>query len=92
MLDLGNLRLASIYIKRFVSQSVRLSVCDVLFVPGGQTICLSPGGQTFFVGGGGGFDDVDEEIDVSKANFPVSEANILVSEVSKLSVVARIGP
>ena len=33
----------SIYIKRCVSPSV----CDVLFVPGGQTICLSPGGQTF---------------------------------------------
>ena len=48
------------------------------------------GGQTFFVGGGGGFRDVDEEIDVSEANFPVSEANILVSEASKLSAGARI--
>ena len=26
------------------------------------------GGQTFFVGGGGGFDDVEEEIDVSEAS------------------------
>ena len=35
-----------IYIKRFVREvwDVR---CHVLFVPGGQTICLSPGGQTF---------------------------------------------
>ena len=33
--------------------------------------------------GGGGFDDIDEEIDVSEANFPVSEA-------SKLSAGARI--
>ena len=40
-------------------------------------------GQTFFLGGSGGFDDVDEEIDVSKAN-------ILVSEASKLSAGARI--
>ena len=54
--------------------------------PRGQTICLSPGGQTFlthrrgggdiFVGGGGGYVDVDEEMDVSKA--------------SKLSAGARI--
>ena len=41
------------------------------------------GGQTFYVGGSGGFDDVDEEIDVSEANF-------LVSEASKLSAGARI--
>ena len=67
----------------------------VLFVPRGQTICLSPGGQTFsthtgggdkhfsttggggtnifalrggqtfFVGGSGGHDDVDKEMDGS---------------------------
>ena len=101
---------------------VRLCV-TLLFVPGGQTICLSPGdkhflhteeggtnishtqegggtnifhtqegGQTFFthrggtnifVGGGGSYDDEDEEIDVS-------EANIFVSEASKLSAGARI--
>ena len=56
--------------------SVRPSVLPLLFVPGGQTICLSPGGQTFFThrrGGdkhfiGGGFDDVDVEMDVSEAN------------------------
>ena len=47
-------------------------------------------GQTFFVGGGGGFGDVNEEIDVSEANFLVSEANISVSEASKLSAGARI--
>ena len=41
------------------------------------------GRQTFFVGGSGGYDDVDEEIEVSKANF-------LVSEASKLSAGARI--
>ena len=47
--------------------------------------------------GGGGFDDVEEEIDVSEENFLVSEANIfvseaniLVSEESKLSIGARI--
>ena len=33
------------------------------------------GGQTFFVGGGGGYDDVDEEIDVSEANIYVSKNN-----------------
>ena len=38
------------------------SVCDVLFVTGGQTFLLWKGGQTFFVGGGGGNDD---EMDVS---------------------------
>ena len=54
-----------------------MCVCvTLLFVPGGQTICLSPGeqifiihsrggGQTFFVVGGGGRDEVDEEIDMS---------------------------
>ena len=40
------------------------------------------GGHTFFVGGGAGYDDVDEEIDGSKASFFVSEANIFVSEFS----------
>ena len=35
------------------------------------------------VGGGGGYDNVDEDIDVSKASISVSEAN-------KLSAVARI--
>ena len=88
---------------------------NALFVPWGQTICLSPtqergggkhlsqtgggdkhfyieggtnilpgqGGQTFYVGGGGAYDDDSEEMDVSEANF-------LVSEASKLSVGARI--
>ena len=50
------------------------------------------GGQKFYVGGSGGYDDVDfdKEIDVSKANFLVSKANIFVSEASKLSTGARI--
>ena len=39
--------------------------------------------HTFYVGGGVGYDDVDEEMDLS-------EANILVSEVSKLSAGAGI--
>ena len=43
------------------------------------------GGQTFYVRGVGGYDDVDEEMDVSEAKFFVSEANISVSEASKLS-------
>ena len=33
------------------------------------------GGQTLFVGGGGSYDYVDEEIDVSESSFLVSEAN-----------------
>ena len=33
--------------------------------------------QTFYVGGSGGYDDVDEEMDVSKANFLVSNASKL---------------
>ena len=40
-------------------------------------------GQTFFVGCGGGYDDVDELMNVS-------EANIVLSEASKLSAGARI--
>ena len=44
------------------------------------------GAQTFFVG----YDDVDEEMDVSEANFLVSEGNISVSKASKLSAGARI--
>ena len=32
------------------------------------------GVQTIYVGGIGGYDDVDEGIDVSKANIPVREA------------------
>ena len=60
---------------------------------GGQTFlhfCIKGGGQTFFVGGGGAYDDVDEEMDVSKGNFLVSEANIYMSKASKLSAGARI--
>ena len=63
-----------------------------LFVPqghnttgegGGTNIFASSGGGTnIVVGGSGGYDDVDEDINVSKASF-------LVSEVSKLSAVAR---
>ena len=133
----------SIYIKRFVSESVSESVCPLLFVPGGQTICLSPGGQTFFThrwgGGTNNFDiwrggqtfftqrggtnifatqggtnifatqgggtniftlrgggqtfyvkDVGGDDDVDGEEEDVSEANILVSEASKLSAGARI--
>ena len=45
------------------------------------------GGQTFYAGGSGGYDDndVEEEMDVSKANFLVSKVNIVVSEASKLN-------
>ena len=46
---------------------------------GEQTFFTHRGEGTFFVVGGGGYDDVDEEIDESKANFYVSKANILVS-------------
>ena len=59
---------------------------------GGRTNIFASrgGGQIFFVGGSGGYEDVDEEIDVSEAGFLVSEANIFVSEASKLSTGARI--
>ena len=57
---------------------------------GGQTFLHRGGGQTFFVGDGGGYDDADEEMDMSAANFLVSAANIFVSEASKLSAGARI--
>ena len=60
---------------------------NIFTLRGGQTFLHREGGQTFFVGGGGGHDDVDEEMDVS---FLVSEANIFVSEASKLSAGARI--
>ena len=83
--------ITSIYIKCCVSQSVSLSVCPLLLVPRGTNIFPTQvGGQTFFVGGSGGFDDVDEEIDVSEANFLLSEVNIFVSKASKLSAGARI--
>ena len=50
---------------------------------GGTNIFTSRGGQTFFVGGSGAYDDVDEEMVVSIANF-------LMSEASKLPAGARI--
>ena len=48
---------------RFVSPSV----CEILFVPGGQTFLTHrrEGGQTFFVGGGGGHDDVVGTLNLS---------------------------
>ena len=48
------------------------------------------GGKTFFLWRGGAYDYDDEEKVVSKPKFPVSEANIFVSEASKLSAGARI--
>ena len=50
------------------------------------------GGQTFYVGGSGGYNDVDidKEIDMSEANINVSKVNIHVSKVSKFSAGARI--
>ena len=80
------------YIKS--SSSVSPSVCDFCLSPrgtntsftqerGGTNIFTQRGGQTFNVGGSGGYDDVYEEVDVS-------EANIFVSEVIRLSVGARI--
>ena len=49
----------------------------------GGDLFYTRGCQTFNVGGGGGNNDVDvevnEEMDVSEANFLVSGANILVS-------------
>ena len=52
---------------------------------GGQTFLhWEGGGQTFYVEDVGGDDDVDGEEE------DVSEANILVSEASKLSAGARI--
>ena len=53
---------------------------------GGQTFLHIWGGQTFSVGSDGGNDDVDGE----EEEEDVSEANILVSEASKLSAGARI--
>ena len=51
---------------------------------------MRQGGQTFYVGGGGAYDDFVKEMNVSEANFLVSAANIIVSEASKLSAGARI--
>ena len=36
-----------IYVYKALRSLVNLSVCHVLFVPGGQTICLSPGDKQF---------------------------------------------
>ena len=47
---------SNIYIYKALRSSVRQSICDVLIVPWGQTICLFPGGQTLLTqrrGGGG---------------------------------------
>ena len=52
---------------------------------GGNTYLHRRLGQTFYVVGCSGHDDVDEEMYVSKANFLVREVNILVSKASKLS-------
>ena len=45
------------------------------YIEGGANIFTWGGGQTFYVGCVGGYDDddVDEEMDVNKANFLVSE-------------------
>ena len=110
-----SINISSKFVKRFVCQSVRLSVCPSRFVcPRGQTFLLNRrrgtnifthrrwggdlfytrGCQTFNVGGGGGNNDVDvevnEEMDVSEANFLVSGANILFSGANILVSGANI--
>ena len=57
---------------------------------GGTNIFALRGGQTSFVRGSGAYDDVDEEMVVSTANFLVIRGNNFVSEASKLSAGARI--
>ena len=54
------------YIKRFVS----LCQTNISFTQ-------KRGGQTFYVGGGGTYDDVVEELVVSEAKFLVSKASKL---------------
>ena len=58
-----------------------------MVVPQGTNISTQGGGgQTFYVGEEGGFVvDVDEGMDVMEASFLISKANILVSDVSKIS-------
>ena len=60
-------------------------MCHVLFVPEDKHFLHTGGrgGQTFYVVGGVGHDDVDEEM-------YVNEAHILVSKANKLSAGARI--
>ena len=50
---------------------------------GGAKIVTSRRVLTFYVGGNGGYNDVDKKMDMSKAN-------IFESEASKLSAGARI--
>ena len=52
------------------------------YIMGGTNIVTSRRVITFYVGGDGGYNDVDKEMDVS-------EANILESEARKLSAGAR---
>ena len=47
-----------------------------------KNIFTLEGGQTFYVGGGGAYDDGDEEMAVTEANTFVSGANIFVSEAT----------
>ena len=59
---------------------------------GGTNIFALRGGTNIFCWRhcDGGYDDVDEEMDVSEAHFLVNKANIPVSEDSKLFTGARI--
>ena len=90
---------SEIYLYKALHSSVSLSrfVCPwgqtfLLHRRGGQTFVVHrrEGGQTFYVGGSGGYDDVDGEMDISKPNFLVREVNIFVRKASKLSPGARI--
>ena len=68
-------------------------MCPFLFVPRGDNEFVCPPGtiiftnswrgQIFYIGDGGFYDHVNEEMDVSKTN-------ILVSEATKLSKEPRI--
>ena len=63
-----------------------MSEANIFATQGGTNIfTLGGGGQTFYVDDVGGDDDVDGEEEED-----VSEANIFVSEASKLSTGARI--
>ena len=65
---LGTVYFAVCHIYKTLRSSTRLSFCFVC--PRGINISYTQerGGQTFFVGGVGGYDDVDEQKDVSEAS------------------------
>ena len=57
------------------------------YIIGGNIFTLRRGGQTFYIGCSGGYDNVNKEMDVSKANKLSAGTRISYLQLAKLNQI-----